>query len=137
MIEKICVVTIGASRSIGAGVTTATLAFICFLALGGCKREPPAVAATPPPVVMVSLPVEQKITDYYEYTGRTAAVKAVEVRARVSGYLVEVNFREGAVVKASPAMANLLECVPPKARPMAQAVSLRRREDFRTRSPSP
>ncbi|MBI3795977.1 MAG: efflux RND transporter periplasmic adaptor subunit [Deltaproteobacteria bacterium] len=47
---------------------------------------------------MVSPPVEREITDYYEYTGRTAAVEAVEVRARVSGYLVKVNFREGAVV---------------------------------------
>ena len=48
MIEKVCVVTIGASRSIGAGGITAALAFICFLVLGGCKREPPALAATPP-----------------------------------------------------------------------------------------
>jgi membrane fusion protein, multidrug efflux system len=69
------------------------------LALGGCKREPPALAATPPPVVMVSQPVEREITDYYEYTARTAAVKAVEVRARVSGYLVKINFRDGSMVK--------------------------------------
>jgi RND family efflux transporter MFP subunit len=48
---------------------------------------------------MVSPPVEREITDYYEYTGRTAAKDTVEVRARVSGYLVNVNFREGAVVK--------------------------------------
>ncbi len=69
------------------------------LALGGCKREPPALAATPSPVVMVSLPVEREVRDYFEYTGRTAAVEAVEVRARVSGYLVKVNFQEGSVVK--------------------------------------
>jgi RND family efflux transporter MFP subunit len=69
------------------------------LALGGCKREPPALAATPPPIVMVSQPVEREITDYYEYTARTAAVEAVEVRARVSGYLVKVNFRDGLMVK--------------------------------------
>jgi RND family efflux transporter MFP subunit len=69
------------------------------LALGGCKREPPALAATPPPVVMVSQPVERQITDYYEYTARTAAVKAVEVRARVSGYLVKINFQDGSMVK--------------------------------------
>src|SRR5215813_7709710 len=50
------------------------------------------------PVVMVSLPVEREVTDYYEYTGRTAAVDAVEVRARVSGYLDKVNFQEGFVV---------------------------------------
>src|ERR1044071_3922829 len=67
-------------------------------ALGGCKRQPPVLAATPPPVVMVSYPVEREVRDYYEYTGRTAAVDTVEVRSRVSGYLVKVNFREGAVV---------------------------------------
>jgi multidrug efflux pump subunit AcrA (membrane-fusion protein) len=75
------------------------LVVILSLALGGCKREPPALAATPPPVVMVSQPVEREITDYSESTGRTAAVDAVEIRARVSGYLVKVNFREGSVVK--------------------------------------
>jgi RND family efflux transporter MFP subunit len=69
------------------------------LALAGCKREPPALAATPPPVVMVSLPVEREVRDYYELTGRTAAVETVEVRARVSGYLVKVNFQDGLVVK--------------------------------------
>jgi RND family efflux transporter MFP subunit len=69
------------------------------LALVSCKREPPALAATPPPVVLVSHPVQREVSDYYEYTGRTAAVEAVEVRARVSGYLVKVNFREGALVK--------------------------------------
>ncbi len=69
------------------------------LTLVGCKREPPALAATPPTVVMVSQPVEREITDYNEYTGRTAAVEAVEIRARVSGYLIKVNFREGFVVK--------------------------------------
>src|SRR5262245_29989592 len=74
------------------------LAFLC-LALAGCKREPPALAATPPPVVLVSHPVEREVRDYYEYTARTAAVKAVEVRARVSGYLVNVNFQDGWMVK--------------------------------------
>src|SRR5262245_6597788 len=54
------------------------LAFLS-LVLGGCKREPPALAATPPPVVMVSLPVDQEVRDYYDYTGRTAAVDSVEV----------------------------------------------------------
>jgi membrane fusion protein, multidrug efflux system len=64
-----------------------------------CKREPPAVAALPPPAVMVSQPLEREVIDYDEYTGRIAAVEAVEVRARVSGYLVQVTFQEGSMVK--------------------------------------
>ena len=37
--------------------------------------------------------------DYDEDTGRTAAVEEVEVRTRVRGYLVRVNFKEGVEVK--------------------------------------
>ena len=46
-----------------------------------------------------SYSVERDITDYADFTGRTAAVDSVEVRARVSGYLDKVNFKEGALVK--------------------------------------
>jgi RND family efflux transporter MFP subunit len=48
---------------------------------------------------MVSHPVEQDVTDYADFTGRTAAVDSVELRARVWGYLDKVNFKEGALVK--------------------------------------
>jgi RND family efflux transporter MFP subunit len=86
-------------RAHGHSLFLSLLVIILCLTLGGCKHEPPALAATPPPVVMISLPVEREVRDYYEYTGRTAAVEAVDVRARVSGYLVKVNFQEGSVVK--------------------------------------
>ena len=43
----------------------------------------------------VSYPIERLITDYAEYTGRTAAVDSVQIRARVSGYLEKINFKEG------------------------------------------
>jgi RND family efflux transporter MFP subunit len=39
------------------------------------------------------------VTDAADFTGRTAAVDSVEVRARVWGYLDKVNFKEGALVK--------------------------------------
>jgi RND family efflux transporter MFP subunit len=39
------------------------------------------------------------VTDFADFTGRTAAVDSVEVRARVWGYLDKVNFKEGALVK--------------------------------------
>lgn len=47
----------------------------------------------------VSLPVEQQVADYADFTGRTKAVDAVEIRARVTGYLDKVCFEEGAEVK--------------------------------------
>src|SRR5690349_2745257 len=50
--------------------------------LAGCTRVPPE--APPAPVaVAVSVPVERDVTDYADYTGRTAAVDSVELRARV------------------------------------------------------
>ncbi len=55
--------------------------------------------AMPPPRVKVSPPVEKEVADYVEFSGQTAAVKTVEVRARVWGYLESVNFKEGALVK--------------------------------------
>src|SRR5262249_20667583 len=43
-------------------------------------------------------PVERDLTDWDEYTARLEAVDSVEVRARVSGYLESVHFREGSLV---------------------------------------
>jgi RND family efflux transporter MFP subunit len=49
--------------------------------------------------VSVSTPLLQKVTDYKEYTGRTAAIDAVQIRARVSGYLEKIEFKDGDEVK--------------------------------------
>jgi RND family efflux transporter MFP subunit len=56
--------------------------------------------AFPPVAVTVAKPVEREVVNYAEFTGNTAAVKNVDIRARVSGYLDKVGFDEGAVVKA-------------------------------------
>jgi RND family efflux transporter MFP subunit len=69
------------------------------LGLAGCARVPSEVPAAAPIPVRVSYPVERDVTNYADFTGRTAAVDSVEVRARVSGYLDHVNFKEGALVK--------------------------------------
>jgi membrane fusion protein, multidrug efflux system len=71
-----------------------------YLALTGCGPGTPPVAETPPPVVTVSQPIEQEITDYAQFTGRTEAVQTQEVRARVRGELLKVHFEDGAIVKA-------------------------------------
>src|SRR4051794_17112137 len=69
------------------------------LALAGCVRVPSAAPEAAPTPVTVSRPVERDVTDYADFTGRTAAVDSVEVRARVWGYLDQVHFQEGALVK--------------------------------------
>jgi RND family efflux transporter MFP subunit len=75
-----------------------SLSVFC-LGIGGCHSEPPPMMAMPPPTVTISQPVERPVIDYDEYTGRTAAVEEVEVRARVSGYLIKRNFKEGSEVQ--------------------------------------
>lgn len=69
------------------------------LAPVGCGRTPPEIPPAKPLVVAVSYPVGREVTDYADFTGRTAAVESVEVRARVWGYLNKVNFKEGTLVK--------------------------------------
>src|SRR5436305_2369300 len=68
-------------------------------ALIGCSQGPPQLAPPEPPAVPVSQPVNRVVTDYVDFTGRTDAIQAVDIRARVTGYLVEMPFQEGAEVK--------------------------------------
>src|SRR5262245_58269145 len=69
------------------------------LALTGCAQPPSETPAAAPVPVPVSYPVERDVTDYADFTARTAAVDSVEVRARVWGYLDKINFQEGALVQ--------------------------------------
>jgi RND family efflux transporter MFP subunit len=43
--------------------------------------------------------VEKEVKEWDEYTGRLEAVESVEIRPRVSGYITEVKFGAGAMVK--------------------------------------
>ena len=51
------------------------------------------------PGVLVARPVVQEVTDYEDCTGRTEASARVDLRARVTGYLVKTLFPDGAEVK--------------------------------------
>ena len=68
-------------------------------ALAGCSDTPNQAAAPPPPAVTVANPVKRSITDQDEYVGRFVAVDSVEVRARLSGYLSQIHFQDGQMVK--------------------------------------
>jgi multidrug efflux system membrane fusion protein len=74
------------------------MAFLANLA-AGCDGKSVDKAAPPPPSVTVSPPLEKTITEWDEYTGRFVAVAAVEVRARVSGFINSINFVDGQIVK--------------------------------------
>src|SRR3954454_3113373 len=52
-----------------------------------------------PPIVTVAKPIVKEVVEQDDYTGRFEAVETVEVRSRVSGYLDQVAFKDGAIVK--------------------------------------
>jgi RND family efflux transporter MFP subunit len=65
--------------------------------LAGCGGN--QYEAPPPPVVTVAKPVEREVTTYGDFTGRTVSVEAVDVRARVQGYLKSMHFKPGTEVQ--------------------------------------
>jgi RND family efflux transporter MFP subunit len=69
------------------------------LSLPGALSAQQAAPPAPPPVT-VAQPIERTVAEWDEFTGRFEAVDTVEIRARVSGYLTEVHFTDGQMVKA-------------------------------------
>jgi membrane fusion protein (multidrug efflux system) len=78
----------------------ARLAALGWLALVACTRPPEAAPPPKAPAVSV-VPVGQRSVPVYgQYVGQTEAVKTVEIRARVEGFLEQQVVPDGADVKA-------------------------------------
>jgi membrane fusion protein, multidrug efflux system len=74
---------------------------ILFIGLSsaGCARSAAQQPAEPPPPkVSAAAVVARDVTEWDEFTGRLEAVNTVEIRPRVSGFVANVRFREGAIV---------------------------------------
>ena len=72
------------------------------VSLSACKptvKGPGGAQQATVPDVTVAKPIARRLTDWDEFTGRLIAREKVEIRARVSGYLTEVHFKEGTEVK--------------------------------------
>lgn len=67
------------------------------LPFAGCAKK--EQAAQQAPEVVVALPVSKKVAAQHEFTTRIEAKDSVEVRARVTGYLHEILFKDGDTVK--------------------------------------
>ena len=88
------------SRSFVSSFGRASLVMALAVFLAGCGAGQKQQQAGPPPTpVTVAPPTKRTVTDYDEYVGRFIAVNSVEVRARVSGYLDSVDFKDGQLVK--------------------------------------
>ena len=81
----------------GSFASCLTLATLATLALGCGGRE--EADAPPPPDVGVAKPIQRDVTVFSEHLGSTAAFESVEVRARVSGELEQINFEPSMIVE--------------------------------------
>jgi RND family efflux transporter MFP subunit len=77
------------------GLISVALAVVAFTKADENTEETEAVAAPSALTVEVATPVFDNITEWDEYTGRFEASNRVEVRARVSGYIESVSFKDG------------------------------------------
>ncbi len=102
---------------------TAIAAVIVF----GCGPQKTEFVAPPPPDVTVSAPLKQEVTDFLEFTGNTKPIEAVEIRARVQGFLDSMNFQPGAKVKAGDVLF-VIDPRPFQARVDQQEATLKSRE---------
>ncbi len=92
------VISVGFRRSLWSKPLFALAVGSTTLLLSGCDKpaQPPAASAPP---VTVANPVKKTVTDWDEFTGRFDAIEQVQVRARVTGFVMGVEFKDGAIVK--------------------------------------
>lgn len=76
-----------------------TAAISVALAITGCKETVPSSAPAKPPSVPVAEVIVRPATPFVEFTGSLTAVKRVELRARVAGYIQDVSVPEGRFVE--------------------------------------
>lgn len=74
------------------------IAALCLIAAVIAGPAQAQQQASPPPVT-VSVPLKKPVVDWLDYTGQFAAVESVELRAQVSGYLTEIRFTDGQMVR--------------------------------------
>ena len=75
-----------------------TLSVLLLSTLSSCQKKEEVQQQLLP--VKVLTPITEKLIEWDEYTGRFEAIDKVEVRARVSGYLESIHFKDGDYVDA-------------------------------------
>ena len=74
-------------------------AMLMMVSLAGCGQGQQQKAAQNLPAVTVAKPAQRMVVDLDEYVGRFVAVNSVDIRSRLSGYLSEIHFTDGQLVK--------------------------------------
>jgi RND family efflux transporter MFP subunit len=70
-------------------------ALLATVLAAGCDHPPPKSQGAKTVEVIVTTPITSKVADYQDFTGRLEAVKTVDIRARVTGYVLDAPFKEG------------------------------------------
>src|SRR4051812_8877594 len=129
------------SRKFGPGIgrSIAGAAACASAVVSGCSPRAEAKRVAPPPVVSVVEARRMTVPIMAEPIGTTRALQEVSVRARVRGFLKEIQFKEGADVKAGQLLF-VIDEEPFKAKlqevqaALAQAeASLKRAQDSKAR----
>jgi RND family efflux transporter MFP subunit len=76
----------------------------CLLAFAGlmivgCGQKP-AAQAPPPPTVTIAKPVKKEIIEWQYFTAQTQAIDTITIIPRVTGYIDNIQFKEGDVVNS-------------------------------------
>jgi len=80
---------------------TLALAAMSLLLATACNAaDAPPPAAPPALPVTVAVPLAKRIPQWEEFWGRFEAVERVDVRPRISGFVEQVHFKDGSMVKA-------------------------------------
>ena len=75
-----------------------TTVWMSAVLLAACAK-PNEYVAPPPPTVTVASPAVKDVIEHVEFSGTTAPHKVVEIRARVKGFLAEIAYAAGTLVK--------------------------------------
>ena len=110
---------------------SAAIALMAALSIAGCKRQQTAFVPPPPPQVVVAQALHQPVTPYLEATGNMVAYNQVDLVARISGFLQEIRYTDGAtmhrgdtlfVIEPAPYQAKLQQAQAALESAQAQAV---------------
>jgi membrane fusion protein (multidrug efflux system) len=116
------------------GVVVLFLGLPLVLALScGVNAAPAGPGAGPPPLVMVATVIEQDVNPPTEYVGHVEAIQRVDLRARVEGFLEQVNFKEGSDVHAGD-LLYVIEPAPYQSKVDAAKASLAQAEAILTKA---
>jgi len=88
------------TQALAARIALATLSALLALATAGCGKESPQAPAGPPPEVTVMNIVPRDVPQSAVYIAQTQSSQAVNIQARVSGFLDRRMYTEGSMVKA-------------------------------------